>query len=50
MDRGELISKRCFGILNSSNKLTKKFDLTTMIPQTFLVRFLEEFEDTQKTF
>ena len=31
MDKGELISKELFGILNSSKKWTKKFDLTTMI-------------------
>ena len=31
MDKGELISKELFGILNSSKKWTKKFNLTTMI-------------------
>ena len=31
--KGQLISKGIFCILNSSKKWTKKFDLTTMIPQ-----------------
>ena len=30
--KGHLISKGLFDILNSSNKQTKKIDLTTMIP------------------
>jgi hypothetical protein len=34
--KGQLISKGLFGILNSSKKWTKKFDLTTMIPQVDL--------------
>ena len=29
--KGQLISKRLYGILNSSKKRTKKFDITTMI-------------------
>ena len=50
--KGQLISKGLFGILNSSKKRTKRFDLTTMIPQVdlFSFVFLEEFEDTKKTF
>ena len=38
--KGQLISKGLFGILNSSKKLTKKFDLTTMIPQVDLFSFV----------
>ena len=45
--KGQLISKGLFGILNSSKKRTKKFDLT--IPQVY-VGFLKEFEGTKKTF
>ena len=37
--KGRLISKGLFGILNSSNKWTKKFRLTTMIPQVELFAF-----------
>ena len=49
--KGQLISKGIFSILNSSKKRTKKIDLTTIIPgRLVFVRFLEEFEDTQKTF
>ena len=50
--KGQLISKGLFGILNSTKKRTKKFDFTTMIPQVdlFSFVFLEEFEDTKKTF
>ena len=29
--KGQLISEGLFGILNSSKKRTKKFDLTTMV-------------------
>ena len=39
-DKGQLISKGLFGILNSSKKRTKKFDLTTMIPQVDLFSFV----------
>ena len=46
--RGQLISKCLFGIFNSPKKQIKIFDFTTMVPQ--VVRFLEEFEDTKKTF
>ena len=35
--KGQLISKGLFGILNSSEKQTKRFDLTTMIPQVKLI-------------
>ena len=37
--KGQLISKELYGILNSSKKRTKKFDLTTMIPQIELFLF-----------
>ena len=52
LTKGQLISKELFGILNSSTKRTKQFDLTTMIPQVdlFSFVFLEEFEDIKKTF
>ena len=32
--------KRTFGILNSTKKLTKKIDFTTMIPQVDLFSFV----------
>ena len=38
--KGHLISKGLFGILNSSKKWTKKFDLTNMIPQVDLFLFI----------
>ena len=38
--KGQLISKGLFGILNSSKKRTKKFDLTTMTPQVDLFSFV----------
>ena len=38
-NKGQLISKGLFGILNSSKKRTKKFDLITMIPQVDLFSF-----------
>ena len=41
-----------FGILNSSKKRTKKFDLATYYDTSVrlvFVRFLEEFDDTKKT-
>ena len=47
--KGQLISKGLFGILDSSKKQMKKFKLTTH-GQLVFVRFLEEFEDTKKTF
>ena len=37
--KGQLISKGIFGILNSSKKQTKQFDLTTMVPQVELFSF-----------
>ena len=46
--KGQIISKANYGILNSSKKGTKKFVFTTM--RLVFVRFLEEIEDTQKTF
>ena len=52
IDKGQLISKGLFGILNSSKKRTKKIDLTTMIPQVDLFSFviLEELKTHKKTF
>ena len=38
--KGELISKCIFGVFNSSNIRTKKFDLTTMIPYVELFPFI----------
>ena len=38
--KGQLISKGLFGILDSSKKRTKKFDLATMIPQVDLFSFV----------
>ena len=38
--KGQLISKCFFGIFNSSKKRTKKFDLTTLIPQVELFLFV----------
>ena len=38
--KGQLISKCLFGVSNSSKKRTKKFDLTTMIPQVELFLFI----------
>ena len=40
LPKGQLISKGLFGILNSSKKRTKKFDLTTMILQLELFSFV----------
>ena len=37
--KGQLISKGLFGILNSSKKQTKKFDITTMVLQVDLFSF-----------
>ena len=39
--KGQLISKGLFSILNSSKKRTKKFNLTTMIPQVDSFSFVE---------
>ena len=38
-DKGQIISKANYGILNSSKKRTNKFDFTTMIPQVVLFSF-----------
>ena len=35
-----LLTKGLFGILNSSKKRVKKFDLTTMVPQVKLFLFV----------
>ena len=50
--KGQLISKGLFAILNSSKKRTNKFDLNyyDTSGRLVFVRFLEEFEDTKKTF
>ena len=49
--KGQLISKGLFGILNSSKKRTKKFDLTTMIPQVeFSFICLEELKTLKGLF
>ena len=46
--KGQIISKANYGILNSSKKRTNKVVFTTM--RLVFVRFLEEIEDTKKTF
>ena len=48
--KGQLISKGLFGILNSSKKRTKKFDLTITIPQVelFSFVFLEELKTPKR--
>ena len=48
--KGQLISKGLFSILNSSKKRTKKFNLTKYSGRLVFVHFLEEFEDTKKSF
>ena len=49
--KGQLISKGLLGILNSSEKRMKKFDLTTMVPcQIGFIRFLEEFKTPKRHF
>jgi hypothetical protein len=40
MSKGQLITKCLFGVLNSSKKQTKKFDLTTMISQVEFFLFV----------
>ena len=46
--KGQLISKANCQAVNSSKKQTNEFVFTTM--QRVFVRFLEEIEDTKKTF
>ena len=47
----QLISKGLFGILNSSKKRTKNYNLSMYYDSRLVfVLFLEEFEDTIKTF
>ena len=46
--KGQLISKANCQAVNSSKKRTNEFAFTTM--QRVFVRFLEEGEDTKKTF
>ena len=52
----QLISKGLFGVLNSSKKRTKKYELTTMqifatvIPQIVSDRFLEELNTSKRNF
>ena len=50
--KGQFISKGLFGILNSSKKQMKEFDLTTIIPQVDLFSFVfwKYLEHTKKTF
>ena len=50
--KGQLISKGLFDILNSSKKRTKKIRINCYgtSGRFVFVRFLEEFEDTKKTF
>ena len=40
LDKGQLISKGLFGILNSPKKQTKKIDFTTMVPHVKLFLFI----------
>ena len=47
-DKGQLISKANCQAMNSSKTRTNEFVFTTM--QHVFVRFLEEIEDTKKTF
>ena len=46
--KGQLISKANCQVVNSSKKQMNEFVSTTMQP--VFVRFLEEIEDTKKTF
>ena len=46
--KGQLISKANCQAVNSSKKRTNEFVFTSM--RRFFVRFLEEIEDTKKTF
>ena len=46
--KGQLISKAYYQAVNSSKKPTKEFVFTTM--RRVFVHFLEEIEDTKKTF
>ena len=46
--KGQLISKANCQVVNSSKKRTNEFVCTTM--RRVFVRFLEEIEDTKKTF
>ena len=48
LTKGQLISKANCQAVNSSKKQTNEFVFTTM--RHVFVRFLEEIEDTQKTF
>ena len=52
LTKGQLISKGVFGILNSSKKTNEKirFNYYDTLGRLVFVRFLEEFEDTKKTF
>ena len=47
--KGQLISKANCQAVNSSKKQTNEFVFTTTMRRVF-VRFLEEIEDTKKTF
>jgi hypothetical protein len=48
LSKGQLISKANYQAVNSSKKRTNEFIFTTI--QRVFVRFLEEIEDTKKTF
>ena len=48
INKGQIISKANYQAVNSSKKRTNEFDFTTM--RHVFVRFLEEIEDTKKTF
>ena len=48
--KGQLISKCIFGIFNSSRNQTKKFALYGTSSRIVFICFMEEFEDTKKTF
>ena len=48
VSKGQLISKANYQAVNSSKKQTNEFVFTTM--GYVFIRFLEEIEDTKKTF
>ena len=50
--KGQLISKCIFGVFNSPEKRTKKFNFTTMLPEVelFLLFFLEELKTPKRHF
>ena len=50
LTKGQLISKANCQAVNSSKKRTNEFVYTTTMQRSVFVRFLEEIEDTKKTF